>query len=683
MNQLSFLPRVALVACLLVSYQTLSFADFSRDLNYDPSSQPDRYQQRQAYLDAMQLIRSSQFSKFNRVKPALADYVLYPYLEYTEYSYRISRYSEAQINDFTQRYADTPLVKPLLQHWLASLAKQGKWDTFLRHYNRVAPTKVLACHHGYALYKTGASERAMQAAAALWTVGFSQPDECDPIFAVWRGNGGITRDIGWQRFALSLTNNEKKLSSYLMRFVDKDDKTAAANFRQVHLKPNTILRYKAFASLNPKNQEIILHGVRRLARSDASAALTAMQHYESVHDFDAAELESAYAFIGIRLALQDADPLLQEQLPVNFSTHTSLIEARLRQSLKNGNWSDILVLTNLLPQEIQDADRWQYWKARALVQAADAQDQASGRNILLNLSTERSFYGFLAADLLQLPYQYQIETGDVSEEQMRSLETSPGIARALELFALGERAKARSEWNFSTNNFTLKEREVAASVALRWGWYKASIQTMIDARAWSHLDYRFPVAWRDDFLKHARRVNIPVPWSLAIARQESAFMPDARSSAGAMGLMQLMPGTAKLVARQTGVNYDNSRSLTQPSLNIQLGSQYLRNMLNRFDNNRILASAAYNAGPGRANRWLEHNVPFDIWIEIIPFTETRNYVQNVLMFSNIYSMRLGETRPLIYPHEQQYFPTRRIEALTPVVASPIREDAAATLQAES
>lgn len=140
-------------------------------------------------------------------------------------------------------------------------------------------------------------------------------------------------------------------------------------------------------------------------------------------------------------------------------------------------------------------------------------------------------------------------------------------------------------------------------------------------------------------------------------------MPDARSSSGALGVMQLMPSTAELVARKLGVSYKNNTSLTDPDLNIQLATNYLSQMLRRFDNNRILASAAYNAGPGRVNQWLDPDMPFDVWIEIIPFSETRGYVQNVLMFSSIYSRRMDEHQPLIYPHERSYFSPQQVTAI--------------------
>ena len=643
-------------------------ADFSRGAGYDPTDVADRFKQRQMYLDALHLIKTSQFSRLQKLKPQLRTYPLYPYLEYTEVSYRISRQSEQDILQFAQQYRDTPLVAPLLAHWLANLAKRGKWQTFVTHYDKVAPTEKLACQHAYGLYKVGMVDQAMTQAEKLWTVGFSQPDECDPIFNVWREADGITPENAWQRFALSLKENSKDLSSYLIRFVDGKDKPFATNYRLVHLKPKTIKRYKSFKAQNTRNREIILHGVKRLARIDPLDALLTLGQYEKLQNFDQAELEETYAYIGVRLAGKSSDLALIDSLPVNLQEQPKLVEARIRQSLTHQDWSNVMILINLLPQKQQNSNRWQYWKARALGVSVDEADRQIARNIMAKLSSERSFYGFVSADILQNEYNYQDEPNPVTLEQILSLEESPGVQRALELFALGERSRARREWYFSTSSFNNVERNIAARVALRWGWYKASIQSMIDAGTWNHLDNRFPVAYADNFITHARRANIPVQWSLAIARQESAFMPDAKSGSGALGVMQLMPGTAKQVAGKIGMSYTNNRSLTNPDLNIQLGTHYLGQMLRKFDGNRILASAAYNAGPGRVNQWLNPNVPFDVWIETIPFTETRNYVQNVLMFSSIYSRRMNELQPLIYPHEQHYFAPQQVTAIQKLAA---------------
>jgi soluble lytic murein transglycosylase len=190
---------------------------------------------------------------------------------------------------------------------------------------------------------------------------------------------------------------------------------------------------------------------------------------------------------------------------------------------------------------------------------------------------------------------------------------------------------------------------------------------MIAAQAWNDLDVRFPLAYQDSFLSGARRADIPVIWSFAVARQESAFMPDALSSAGALGVMQLMPTTAISAANREGFSIPSKLDLANPYTNIRIGSAYLGQMLRRFDHNRILASAAYNAGPSRVESWLDDSIPLDVWVETIPFRETRSYVTNVLLFSAIYGRKLNQDSPLIYAHELQKFSNQQITSiLTPL-----------------
>lgn len=643
------------LALALLALPHCARGDFSRGDNYQGDVTPDRYAQRQSYRDALRLIRTNQFTRYQRVKPSLRTYALYPYLEYTEHVRRISRKTEADILAFARQHEDTPLAEPLLRHWLANLASRGQWDTFLAHYGRVTPTDTLACRHGYALHRAGRTEEMMQAVTGLWLVDFSQPKECDPAFKAWREKGGLTPELAWQRFALATKSNRRRLAGYLMRYLHKSDKPYASNFRLVQGKPRVIKRTRSFAADNPRNREIILHGVERLARSDPEDALTTLNNYQSRHDFDPAALERAYARIGVWLALKSDKPELAAGLPVNLHENPELVEARIRQSLRMTDWGNVIVLINLLPDEYKASPRWRYWQARALATSPEPADRHAGMEIFSELSRGRTIYGFLAADAIGNSYSFEDEPLDVDQNQILSLERTPGIERALELLSLGERVRARREWFFSTRDFSRSEQRIAARVALRWGWHKAAIQTMINAEAWNNLDLRFPLAYRERFTAQAHRANIPVQWSLAVARQESAFMPDARSSAGALGLMQLMPSTAKIVAKKLGVPYPGKGALTEPELNIRLGTHYLGQMLRRYDNNRILATAAYNAGPGQVDRWLDSSMPLDVWIEVIPFPETRNYVQNVLMFSNIYGKRINEPGPLIYPHESSAF----------------------------
>ena len=642
---------LAVLACSSTTTSNASF-NFSGDQIADES----RYEQRERYKKLLYQIKTNQRSRYESGKAAVANYPLYPYLEYQSLIFRLSKQTPEAINAFITQYGDTPLAGQLQQNWLYSLGKRGEWKTFQAHYDLEANnTKENACFHAYSLWRANRIDEALEYARDLWMVPFSQPNECDPIFKVWRDAGGLSREVAWQRYESAITSNQITLGGYLERFLDRNDKTAAARLKRFHTKPKRLNGANATGPDSEQGRFILAHGIERLARRDAKSALKALNKVRNQYQFSPETLTHLYTEIGVRLARKaDTLPLLND-LPIDLTENQALVEAQLLTHLKQLNWSTGLVYLNLLSDESQASLRWQYWKARILMGSGSIADVQQGRDIFADIAKQRSFYGFLAADTLKLAYNYEDAPEAISHEQVHALEETPGIQRSLELFALDEKTRARREWNFTTRDFSNIELRIAARVAEKWGWHEQAIRAMITAKAWDDLGPRFPLAYRDNFITSARTEDIPLTWSMAIARQESAFMTDAKSSAGALGLMQLMPATARQVAREQGVSLRSSNELTDPLTNIRLGSAYLGKMFRRFNHNRILASAAYNAGPRRVSGWLDSTLPLDVWIETIPFSETRNYVQNVLVFSSIYSRKLGQNTPLIFAHERRDF----------------------------
>ena len=616
---------------------------------------PSVIEQRSDYLEAISAIKSRQKNKYRRLRANLTHYPLYPYLEYTDKIYSLIRQNNDSIQGFIDQWADTPLADQLRQNWLYYLAKHHRWNEFLAMYDQTSTTSINACFYGYALYKADRLPEAYSQAQTLWLVSRSQPEECDPLFKVWRDADLLTDDMAWQRLQLAMADNKITLARYLLRFIGRADKSLARSYIDVHRRPELIRQTRRFSTDNRRQRQIILHGIKRLARRDAIAALATMQDYQASHEFDTAEIESTLTSIGIRLS-RAGDPDAQlDSLPVTLTDQTQLLEARIRLALQQLDWGQALVLINRLEPASQQTTRWQYWRARILAGSSDSRDRASANQIYTQISSQRDFYSFLAADIVGSPYDYEDQPTPISDEEVSNLQAMPGMRRAEELFALNELSSARREWRFTTREFSPREQQIAARVTQGWGQYHQAIRAMIDAKAWDDLAIRFPLAYHDSFKLNTQAQNISLPWGIAIARQESAFMPDAQSGAGAMGLMQLMPATAKQTAQRHGVKYTSRQQLIDPETNIQLGTAYLSSMLQLFNNNRILASAAYNAGPTRVRGWLNPELPLDIWIETIPFKETRNYVQNVLMFTSIYARRLNQTLPMIDPSEWRDF----------------------------
>ncbi|MBV1874524.1 MAG: transglycosylase SLT domain-containing protein, partial [Gammaproteobacteria bacterium] len=193
-----------------------------------------------------------------------------------------------------------------------------------------------------------------------------------------------------------------------------------------------------------------------------------------------------------------------------------------------------------------------------------------------------------------------------------------------------------------------RQRLIAAGIATDWGWTSQSIQAISTTDNLHYLSLRYPRGYQKEISSHANSNNIDQEFVFALVRQESLFRPDAYSPAGAIGMMQLLPATAKEVAKSFNIPYEGKHELLQADKNIQLGTSYLKQLLSTFDNNKVFATAAYNAGPHRVVKWIpETPLPADVWIETIPFKETRNYVKHILSSEEIYRQNNWKNNSLL------------------------------------
>ena len=320
---------------------------------------------------------------------------------------------------------------------------------------------------------------------------------------------------------------------------------------------------------------------------------------------------------------------------------------RVRTSLQRRDWKGVASAISEMPANEQQDDAWRYWLAYA---SEHTGNQVLADKIYTELSVERSYYGFLAADQAGREYNFSHNRLVADEATIDQLGQRESMIRARELFLVGLDGRGRSEWDRSLE-FLSREQVLQASIlAHRWGWHSRAIATAATVGEFDDLELRYPLPYRRAFEKYASGSNIRHSWVLGVARSESLFMRDIRSSAGAVGLMQLMPETGRRTAKEFHLPYAGQVTLTDPESNIQLGTAYLRKLLDIFDNNRVLATAAYNAGPLNVERWLPSNGDIDasIWIENIPFNETRKYVRRVMTTDTIFHWRLtGKTRRLL------------------------------------
>ncbi|PSL14866.1 soluble lytic murein transglycosylase [Marinobacterium halophilum] len=586
---------------------------------------------------------------------ALGVYPLYPYLEYQVLRSTLDTQSNDRINDFLQRNSDTPLYGRLLFAWAKHTGTQGQWDQFQQAWERIQkPDTSLKCLQGQYQLQQSNTASAWEQARQLWTVGHSQPDICDPLFDAWLKSDNFTSADALQRYRAALIGGRESLAAYIKRFIkDEQHLAAATHIQALYLEPRALLDQPEQLTADTTNADALLNmAVKRLARSDLQAAIQLWIRDRERLNIASSEWEPLSTYLGVWLSKRFPDTegrALLTQLDPN-KQYPKLTEWRIRLALTDQDWAAVSQLIDSLPDTERSNDRWRYWQAIANHHLQDKQQDA----LLISLAKERSFYGFMAAQFLGKPYQLNDSASRFPQAQLDTLAQTPAFVRMQELLTLERYSDARSEWNLATAEMTPQEVHRAAHLVSQWGWYHQGIRGAISSKQWNDMLIRFPNPYPELYQRHADSQAIDPAWALAVTRQESAFWMGAKSRVGARGLMQLMPATARATARRHDIPLSNLAALSEPDTNIQLGTAYLGEVAQRFNGNLAYASAAYNAGPSRVSRWLDARgtLPLDIWIETIPYDETRNYVQNVLSFRVIYE-RMAD-QPVALFSEQEF-----------------------------
>ncbi len=446
------------------------------------------------------------------------------------------------------------------------------------------------------------------------------------------------------------------MASYLSNLLPTTEKPLALLLQQVNTNPRLLKQTSKFAKQSPQMKTVILHGLEKLARTNAKEALSLWRIYDAQQLFSDDDRNAIKYQIALRLLYQDHDAEAEKLVASTPNLNSiDLLEWLLRESLRKQNWEQVNEWLTRLPEDARATERWRYWQARTMEELGIKEINGETPMAIYNtVAPARSFYGFLAADKTGINYHLLDRPVVVSDEQVRAVENSQGMLRAREFLDRGNLSAATREFFYSARRMKPEQAAIAGRLAERWGWHRHGIQVMAEAQLWDELQVRFPIVYQDHVTKAAKQTSVNPLLIFAVARQESAFMHDAKSPAGAVGLMQLLPSTAKQTAQKSGMSF-NAQDLIKPDKNIALGSRYLDYLLGVFDGNRILAAAAYNAGPSRVRQWMnkEKNaqLPYDVWIETIPFKETRGYVQNILSFSVIYAYRLGQETKFVTAEE--------------------------------
>ncbi|SRR5579875_964656 len=575
----------------------------------------------------------------------LETYPLYPYLEAAALQSNLANAGRSEIDAYLARYDGLIPADDLRRAELKWLAQQRDWTGF-RHFYRPGLGDALTCDALQAQLALGKPLQFERDIAALWQQ-TRLPPECAPVLDAAYAQGLLTPQRVWDRIERAADAGQAGTVAQSAAWLQGEEATSARRIAEALRSPQSLLQQARDFADTPRNREAVSRALARLARRDEERADSLWQSLKTRFTFDAHDRNRVLTALALYDAIGLGPDALQRLAALAAAAQTDATrEWRVRVAIAQGDWRAALTAIAALTPEQQQRDEWRYWRARLLQKLGREGVALDG---FTALAQQAGFFGFLAADRANLAYSICPQTVVPDPAMDRRLRSLPGLERAFEFFALDMLPPARREWDRAFANLTPAEQAQAAALASRIGWYDRAVFAFGRSGLNDYYDLRFPLADRDRVLSAARSAGIDPSWAFAIIRAESAWQTDAQSGANARGLMQLLPGTAALVARRVGLPYDGGTSLYDPAINIALGAQYLAQLSQRFDGSPWLTSAAYNAGPGNVQRWVDArgNLDPERFIATIPFQETREYVTRVLSFATIYDWRLhGDAMPV-------------------------------------
>jgi len=606
---------------------------------------------RRDYGEAVQALERRRWDDFSQLRSSLDAYPLAIYLDYYELTRQAHKVRAPRAQRFLERSDDTPLPNRFLAVYLREAGKRRRWDDFLAVMPDEPNSVVLKCYYFRALLARGERDAAWEGAGRLWVHGKSRPEECDPLFDAWQASGELSDDIVWARLLEAFDERQRSLMRYVASKGSEQLQPWSERLLKVYASPVALGRLSLPAS-ESRSADVAAHGLAHLSRYNPQEALLLWRDFSQRLAFSPAQVREVEYAIALRSLFAETDAH-RDWLhgALQRLADDKLTGIRLRWALAEQDWSALERTLPLLSAEQQEAGVWRYWRAVALQRRGET-EQAQA--LLQALAQERGYYSFLAADRLGLAYAFNHTP--LAPLPPATLQGLPALQRIEELHFHDEDVLAHSEWyKVLQDTEDPQEQRKLARLAADQGWYRMAIDAATRAKAWDALDIRFPIPYRSVFDAQASAQQVASTELLAIARRESAFFPRAQSPVGARGLMQVMPATGRQVASSIGARHSGA-DLYDVEQNVLLGSTYYRQLLDRYGGNRVFALTAYNAGPHRVDRWRNgagDSVSVELWIETIPYRETRNYVQAVLAYNVVFAHLMGEQAALLTPLERQ------------------------------
>jgi soluble lytic murein transglycosylase len=587
----------------------------------------------QRFLEAREAFQSGQIARLNALAPELRDHPLAPYVSYWQIRSHIDSASEGELREFFNQYRGTLSADRLRADWLRSLGRARNWEVFFREFPALGiEDPDVTCHA--LIGRDGRGDAAAaQEARVLWLNAREQlPETCTGLFTTLVQRGLLSPPDVWNRIRSALDLGNLALAKAALSYLPPAEKIDPRWMDQAARHPQQFLARKPLPLARRGQRELAIFALAKTAENWPQVAAENWRRILS--EFPLEERHYGWGQIGLAAARR-LDPRALEWFKEAERLTDRQLYWKARIGLRAGDWRSVQEAIDAMSGTDRNSPVWRYWMARALAGSGRTQEATVQ---FAQLSSEFNFYGQLASEELGTSINVLPETYKPSPTELEAMTRRPGIARALALLRVNLRYEGALEWQWSLKDMNDQELLAAAEIAARNEWYERAIDTAERTTVFHDFSLRYPAPYRETVQSYTRDLGLDEAWVYGLVRQESRFVASARSVAGASGLMQLMPTTAKLLARRLGWKGHHTTLTAAVESNVGLGTNYLRQMLDSFGNQQLLAAAAYNAGPRRIRDWqMDRPMEGAIFAETIPLNETRDYVKKVMNNAAFYA----------------------------------------------
>lgn len=600
-----------------------------------------------AFVRARQATTRNERARFELAAAQAGDHPLSRYLDYWRLRLRLAERADGrearegsdgsadrEVRSFIDAHPGSLVADLLRRDWMLDLARRSAWDDFDQQYAQwiLRDDNAVHCRSWQGAAVRG---RSLPPEAAD---GIFQPRElgeaCGALVETLARDGTLTPTELRRLLRVALEGNATGSIRRVAALIGLPDREVDAAL----LRPAAALD----AASSP---EIAVIAAARLARKDPEEAIAALPGARSLGEADRSFVVAQAAAQAMRRMSPRALEWTRQSLDAQVSDET--LEWLARAALRDSDWRTLHAVIEKMSLSSRREPAWVYWHARAH-QALGRPEQAEAA--LRSIAGQFHFYGQLAAEELGVLTTTPAPAAPPTDRELAEAARNPGFASALKFYELGLRFEGNREWNFQLRSMNDRQLLAAAQWACSRSVLDRCVNTADRTRNEHDFRLRFVTPFIDRLEPVARERGLDPAWVYGLIRQESRFIMDARSSASAQGLMQIIPSTARWIARKLGIRDFRLEDLHRLETNLNFGTFYLKNVLDDLDGSPVLASAGYNAGPGRPRNWrttLPATLEGAAFAEIIPFTETRNYVKNVLSNATFYAALLsGEPQSL-------------------------------------